>query len=134
MQLLPSSGREWARKSGVKTFRTSLLFQPATNLQLGTRYLRSMLDQWGGKWEETLASYNAGKSRVIEWLKWGDFQEPAEFVETIPFTETRDYVQAVLRNAAAYRRIYGPKLTAIESNAPVKVQKGAASAKSPAKK
>ena len=128
MQLLPSSGREWARKSGVKSFRTSMLFQPATNLQLGTRYLRSMLDQWGGKWEETLASYNAGKSRVIEWQKWGDFQEPAEFVETIPFTETRDYVQAVLRNAAAYRRIYGSRIVAAETSEPTKVQKVAATA------
>jgi soluble lytic murein transglycosylase len=48
---------------------------------------------------------------VNEWIKWADFQEPAEFVETIPFNETRDYVQSVLRNAAAYRRIYGTKLT-----------------------
>jgi len=81
--------------------------QPATNLKLGSKYLRSMLDEWGGKWEETLASYNAGKSRVDEWLSWDVYREPAEFVETIPFTETRDYVQAVLRNAAMYRRLYG---------------------------
>jgi len=84
-----------------------MLFQPSTNLKLGSRYLRTILDQWGGKWEETLASYNAGKTHVDDWVKWGSFQEPAEFVETIPFTETREYVQAVLRNAAIYRRLYG---------------------------
>jgi soluble lytic murein transglycosylase len=114
-QLVPATGRQLARKAGVKRFSNSMLFQPSMNLRLGTTYLRSLLDQWGGKWEETLASYNAGKTHVLEWAKWGDFQEPAEFVETIPFTETREYVQSVLRNAAAYRRIYGPKLTLAEN-------------------
>ena len=45
---------------------------------------------------ETLASYNAGKTHVLDWITWADFQEPAEFVETIPFTETREYVQSVI--------------------------------------
>jgi soluble lytic murein transglycosylase len=53
---------------------------------------------------------------VDEWLGWNySFQEPAEFVETIPFTETREYVQAVLRNAAIYRRLYGTTLAALPS-------------------
>src|ERR1041384_6268987 len=102
-----------------------MLYQPSTNLRLGTTYLRSLLDQWGGKWEQALASYNAGKSRVFDWITWGNFQEPAEFVETIPFTETRDYVQSIFRNAAAYRRIYGAKLAA-DIEPPAKVQKVAA--------
>jgi len=106
-QLIPATGRQMARRNGVRRFRTSMLFQPSTNLKLGTHYLRSMLDEWGGKWEETLASYNAGKTHVEEWITWNSFQEPAEFVETIPFTETREYVQSVLRNAAIYRRLYG---------------------------
>jgi len=106
-QIMPATGRQLARRTGVRRFRKSMLLQPATNLKLGSKYLRSMLDEWGGKWEETLASYNAGKSRVDEWLSWDVYREPAEFVETIPFTETRDYVQAVLRNAAMYRRLYG---------------------------
>jgi soluble lytic murein transglycosylase len=118
-QLLPATGRQMAKKNGVRRFRTSMLFQPATNLQLGSRYLRSMLDEWGGKWEETLASYNAGKTRVDDWVNWGSFQEPAEFVESIPFTETREYVQAVLRNAAIYRRLYGTSPPASE-DAPAK--------------
>src|SRR5579864_3267810 len=114
-QIMPSTGRQLARRDGVRRFRTSMLFQPATNLKLGERYLRSMLDQWGGKWEETLASYNAGKSHVVEWAGWNSFQEPAEFVETIPFTETRDYVQAVLRNAAIYKRLYGTTAAGVTS-------------------
>jgi len=54
----------------------------------------------------TLAAYNAGPARVADWLAWANYREPAEFVENIPFTETRDYVQAVLRNAEIYRRLY----------------------------
>ena len=73
-QIVPSSGRQLARKAGIRGFSTSMLYQPSTNLQLGTTYLRSLLDQWGGKWEQTLASYNAGKSRVLEWITWGIFR------------------------------------------------------------
>lgn len=105
-QVMPSTGRQIARRVGVRRLPNRALFQPSTNLKLGTYYLRSLLDQWGGKWEETLASYNAGKSRVDDWLTWNHYREPAEFVESIPFTETRDYVQAVLRNAALYRELY----------------------------
>lgn len=119
-QIMPATGRQLARKNGVRRFRTSMLFQPSTNLKLGSRYLRSILDEWGGKWEETLASYNAGKTHVDDWVNWGSFQEPAEFVETIPFTETREYVQAVLRNAAIYRRLYGTRAAAAPESKPVR--------------
>jgi len=115
-QIMPATGKQLARNNGVKRFRTSMLFQPSTNLKLGSKYLRTILDQWGGKWEETLASYNAGKTHVDDWVKWNSFQEPAEFVETIPFTETREYVQAVLRNAAIYRRLYGTSVTAASAD------------------
>jgi peptidoglycan lytic transglycosylase len=128
-QIVPATGRQLAKKAGMRAFRTNMLFEPSTNLRLGTTYLRSLLDQWGGKWEQTLASYNAGKSHVQQWITWANFQEPAEFVETIPFTETREYVQSVLRNAAAYRRIYGARMIASEVSAPVKVQKVAVKAR-----
>ena len=118
-QIIPSTGRELARKAGIRPFRTSMLFEPATNLRLGTNYLRAQLDRWGGKWEQTLAAYNAGPTPVQRWIGWADYQEPAEFVETIPYTQTREYVQSVLRNAAAYRRIYGSRLVASEPEAPV---------------
>jgi soluble lytic murein transglycosylase len=65
-----------------------------------------MIDQYGGRLEPALAAYNAGKSRADAWSSWGSFREPAEFIETIPFTETRNYVQIVLRNAELYRRLY----------------------------
>ncbi len=106
-QIVPSTGRQLARMNGIKPFSIGLLLQPETNINLGTTYLRMLLDEWGGKWEETLASYNAGKGRVVNWVTWGQFREPAEFVESIPFNETHEYVQAVIRNAAIYRELYG---------------------------
>ena len=74
----------------------------------------------------TLAAYNAGPGRVHQWLAWSNYREPAEFVESIPFTETREYIQAVLRNADIYRQLYGDgHLTVPEVNGkpgpPVKV-------------
>ena len=105
-QIRPPTGRMFARQEGVARVSTVSLMQPATNLKLGAAILRSMLDHQGGQWERTLAAYNAGPGRVADWITWGSFREPAEFIESIPFTETREYVQAVLRNADVYRRLY----------------------------
>jgi soluble lytic murein transglycosylase len=105
-QVRPATGRLFARKAGVPRFTARTLYQPAANLKIGTSILRSMLDDQNGNIEQTLAAYNAGPNHVVEWRTWANFREPAEFVESIPFTETRDYVQAVLRNAEMYRRLY----------------------------
>jgi soluble lytic murein transglycosylase len=105
-QVRPATGRLFAVKAGVPRFTAGTLYQPSANLKIGTSILKSMLDSEGGSIERTLAAYNAGPNRVADWRTWGNFREPAEFVESIPFTETRDYVQAVLRNAEMYRRLY----------------------------
>jgi soluble lytic murein transglycosylase len=106
MQVRPGTGGEFARAAGIERFTSSMLFQPAVNLKIGTAIFRSMLNKNGGSMEQTLAAYNAGPNRLAEWLTWNTYREPAEFVESIPFTETRDYVQGVLRNAEMYRRLY----------------------------
>jgi soluble lytic murein transglycosylase len=106
-QIMPSTGRELSRRLKMTQYSTAKLFQPSLNLQLGTFYLKSIVDSVGGRWEAALAAYNAGLSRARTWSKWGEFREPAEFIETVPFTETRDYIQTVLRNADMYRRLYG---------------------------
>ncbi len=115
-QVLPSTGRELSRRAGMRSFNPAMLFEPETNLKLGTLHLRSLLDRHGGSWERALAAYNAGNSRVATWLTWAEYREPAEFVETIPFTETRDYVQTVVRNADIYRRLYGPARSARDAS------------------
>ncbi len=110
-QVMPATGRQLSRKLGMR-FRTAMLFTPDTNLKLSTYYLKQLSDDLQGKWEATLASYNAGKTRVMTWLAAANYREPAEFVESIPFNETRAYVESVLRNAEVYRKLYGPKLAA----------------------
>lgn len=106
-QIIPSTGRELSRRLRIRNFRAKRLLEPDFNLHLGTVYLKSLLDQFGGAWEPTLAAYNAGKSRVVGWRSRMEYREPAEFVEAISFSETRNYVQVVLRNGDLYRRLYG---------------------------
>src|SRR5581483_1621809 len=108
MQLLPSTARSMARKVAdrrARRYTLANLYVPDINLVYGTFYLKKVLDQFDGTPEYALAGYNAGENRVVQWLRDGSFEDAAEFVESIPYTETRDYVQAVLRNAALYRQL-----------------------------
>jgi len=107
MQLLPVTGKRVAKEIKLKGYNPSQLYTPAVNLQLGTRYFKSMVDKYGGQLEYALAAYNAGADRVGDWLEQGHYRDAQEFVESIPFTETREYVQAILRNETVYQRLYG---------------------------
>lgn len=106
MQLLPSTGRGLARHFGVRRLAAGQLLTADRNIQLGTYYFRNSLNSYGGQPELALASYNAGPGRASLWRTWGPFREPAEFIEMVPFHETRGYIQIVLRNADVYRRLY----------------------------
>jgi len=109
MQLLPSVGKQMARKQGVKNLSASQLLQPDMNLRFGTVYLRGELDRYSNQAELALAAYNAGDGAVRGWQANGSYKDLPEFVESIPYTETRDYVQAVLRNVQMYKMLYGGK-------------------------
>jgi soluble lytic murein transglycosylase len=106
MQLLPSTGKTTAKQVGLHNYKTDSLLDPTTNIQLGTKYFREMVDHFGGQVEYALAAYNAGDSRVESWRSQGSYRDIEEFVESIPFTETREYVQAIVRNAEVYKRVY----------------------------
>jgi soluble lytic murein transglycosylase len=107
MQLLPKTGKSVAKQVKLKGYNAPQLYTPAVNLELGTRYFKEMVDKYNGQYEYALAAYNAGSDRVGDWLEQGHYRDPQEFVESIPFTETREYVQAILRNANVYRQLYG---------------------------
>jgi soluble lytic murein transglycosylase len=106
MQLLPKTAKRVAKEVKLRHFNATQLFTPNVNLQLGTRYFRNTVDKFGA-FEYALAAYNAGDDRVKDWLGEAKYRDPQEFVESIPFTETREYVQAILRNASVYRQLYG---------------------------
>ena len=106
MQLLPSTGKGVSKKAGIKRFTANDLLNPVTNLQLGTINLKQVLDRFGDQAEYALAAYNAGDVPVRQWLSSNDYKDVPEFVESIPYTETREYVQAILRNREMYRQLY----------------------------
>jgi soluble lytic murein transglycosylase len=106
MQLLPQVGKGEAKAAHIKNFSTGSLLVPNLNIQLGTHYFKQMVSQYNGQVEYALAAYNAGSNRVDDWLRSGHYRDVPEFVESIPFTETREYVQAIVRNAKVYRRLY----------------------------
>jgi soluble lytic murein transglycosylase len=105
MQVLPQTGRLMARQLRVRYTKTSL-YQPDFNLEVGMVYVAGLLRNLGAP-EYALAAFNAGEDRIALWRSERNYEEIPELVESIPFTETRDYVQIVLRNAEVYRMIYG---------------------------
>ncbi len=108
MQLLYSTAREIAQKQGIRIKKWDL-YNPGINIRLGTNYLRELLDKYKNKLHLALAAYNAGDYRVDEWLqRFGNAPED-EFIEMIPFTDTRNYVKNILRNYYYYRFYYGKK-------------------------
>jgi soluble lytic murein transglycosylase len=104
MQVEPKTGARLAKSLRLQ-FSRSRLFDPEYNLRLGTVYFSGLLASYATP-EAALAAYNAGEDRVAEWTMGQNYEETPEFVESIPFTETREYVQIVLRNAELYRAIY----------------------------
>jgi soluble lytic murein transglycosylase len=105
MQLEPETGYRMAHTVRIR-YSEARLFDPDYNIRLGTYYL-SQLEKQFGSVEMALAAYNAGEDRVTQWTAGQTYREPAEFVDSIPFTQTREYVEIVSRNAAIYRRLYG---------------------------
>ncbi len=114
MQLLPSVGKAIAKQQGVKPFDAGQLLDPRINLQLGTANLKQVINRYGGQLEYALAAYNAGDTPVRQWIASGDFKDVPEFVESIPYTETREYVQAILRNRELYHVLYPIRATSVQ--------------------
>ncbi|HEY3988186.1 MAG TPA: transglycosylase SLT domain-containing protein [Acidobacteriaceae bacterium] len=124
MQLLPSVGAEMAHKDGVRHFDHNELLDPVVNIKLGTKYLRQTLDKFEDKAEYAFAAYNAGDDRVADWKAGAPFHGMDEFVESIPFTETREYVQGIVRNEMIYRDLAAHRTAAKDSSTATKASTG----------
>ncbi len=107
MQLLPSTGRSVAKRYslGGGTISSADLLNPTLNIQLGTAYVAEQVRQFG-RFEYVAAAYNGGPSRVARWLRELPPGDIEEWVDAIPLSETRAYVQGVYRNARQYKRLY----------------------------
>lgn len=109
MQLMPGTAKKVAGDLGLPYRPAGLTQEPAYNLRLGSTYLGQQLDRWG-ELALALAAYNAGPSRVVSWLGTygdprGDPEALVDWIESIPFKETRNYVQRVMENHAVYREL-----------------------------
>jgi soluble lytic murein transglycosylase len=105
MQVMPATARWTAKKIGLP-YTQGMLTDRATNLRLGTSYLKLVLDDFGGSMPLAAAAYNAGPMRPRKWRD-GPWLDPAIWIENIPFGETRDYVKKVLSNATDYALLLG---------------------------
>jgi soluble lytic murein transglycosylase len=106
MQLLPGTGRQYARRLRIRPFSTASLTTPETNIRLGMAYFKDLVDRFGGA-HYALASYNAGETRVSQWLSERPGLPQDEFIDDIPYPETQSYVKRILGTAEDYRRLYG---------------------------
>ena len=107
MQLMPGTAREQAGKVGLAYSPDSLMSDPNYNIMLGSTYFARMMDYFGGSYPLAVAAYNAGPGNVNKWLRAnGDPRTGAvdwtDWIEKIPLSETRNYVQRVLENAVVY--------------------------------
>ncbi|MEZ5972013.1 MAG: lytic transglycosylase domain-containing protein [Hyphomonadaceae bacterium] len=108
MQLIPSTAQLQARREGMTFQRAALTTDPQYNMTLGSAHLADLVDSFNGSYVLAIAAYNAGSHRANEWIAdWGDPRSPSvdvvDWVELIPFSETRNYVQRVTENLQVYR-------------------------------
>ena len=105
MQVLPSTGRRYARRLRIPRFNARKLTNPEINVRIGTAYFADMVERYGGV-HLALASYNAGPSAVARWMAERPGIERDEFIDDIPYPETQNYVKKILGTADDYRRLY----------------------------
>jgi soluble lytic murein transglycosylase len=108
MQITPEAGRDTAKRFGVKYDWDRMVSDPVYNTQMGAGELSALLSEYKGNHIMTFAGYNAGRGRVRDWIKaYGDPRDPkvdpVDWVERIPLSETRNYVQRVIENLRVYR-------------------------------
>jgi soluble lytic murein transglycosylase len=119
MQVVPDTGRRYARTLRIRWRSTTTLTDPEANIRIGTAYFRDLIDRFGGA-HFALASYNAGEHRIARWIAERPGIKQDEFIDDIPFPETQNYVKKVLGTAEDYRRLYGKSLVTGGSPTPSK--------------
>jgi len=107
MQLIPSTARQMGRRLGLRRFSVEDLYRPQLNIELGVEHLRELLEEFQGNLFAAIASYNAGKNVVRQWLANCSTAEPEELILEIKFEETKKFVQRVMRSYWRYKEIYG---------------------------
>lgn len=114
MQLMPATAKWAAKRMGLDGYNNDMIHDLSANVQIGTYYMRYTQDLMGGQTVMATAAYNAGPSRAKRWMASGPL-EAAIYIESIPFAETRNYVQKVMANAHIYAPRLGSKIQSLKS-------------------
>ena len=121
MQLMPTTAKEIA-KGLEQNFSTPQLTNPEVNVRIGTRHLRNLITRFNGNIVSAVAAYNAGATPVLRWRKNFPTLQEDEFIENIPYPETREYVKKVLAAMEVYRQLYEMKDTVTKAATPAPIQ------------
>src|SRR5215475_5551877 len=121
MQVTPEAGSDTAKRFGISYDWNRLVSDPAYNTQMGAAEVAALLGEYRGSYIMTFAGYNSGRGRVQQWMaQHGDPRNPkvdaVDWVERIPFSETRNYVQRVMENLQVYRQRFGENTATFEAN------------------
>lgn len=111
MQVMPSTGSNMAKETGFRGYNTQSLYRPEANITLGSLYLKRLIEANKGNLPLAIATYNAGPNAVSAWVSRYGTEEMDEFIEKIPYPETRNYVKRVLRSYELYGRLFGAAKT-----------------------
>ena len=106
MQITPSTGEWIAKTIGVNNFNEDMLFDPETNIMLGSWYIEHLTNYYKGSFELVFAAYNGGRGNVDKWLKDKTLSSDGITLDTIPFSETKNYLEKLRKNYNIYKMIY----------------------------
>jgi soluble lytic murein transglycosylase len=107
MQVMPDTGKRIAPKIGIKGFDKDMLLDPEVNIRMGAWYIRFLLDEFGGDFSLVSGAYNAGEGRMGQWRDRYAVEDLDEFIEQVPYDETRNHIKKVMHSYHVYRNLYG---------------------------
>lgn len=107
MQITNQTGQDIAEKLGIQNFQPDMLYDPQINIEFGTYYLSKLVNEFNNDPKLVIAAYNAGAGNVQSWLNNREYSKDGIHLNYIPFSETREYVNKVIKNEDMYKRLYG---------------------------
>lgn len=106
MQLMESTASEIANKIGIEYIKDKTIYDPETNIRLGTTYFKELLNLYEGNHLLAMTAYNAGIGNVDKWIQNGIIKKDGSDIESIPFKETNNYVRKIIRDYRIYQELY----------------------------
>lgn len=105
MQVMLSTAREMGEKLEIEEITEEKLYEPETNIKIGVKYFKSLLEKYGN-YNMAIIAYNAGMGNLDKWIEQGIIDDEGKNVDNIPFKETKNYVKKILQNYTIYKEIY----------------------------